>query len=63
MDEHKKRLLKAKVSMALYDELGRMPTKQEIERYTQAARVLYKVVLGLHFERKARKTSGQLPIF
>lgn len=63
MDDTKKRLLKAKITLALFDELGRKPTEQEIERYTLAARVLYKAVLGLHFERKAKKDSGQLAIF
>lgn len=63
MDEHKKRLLKAKISVALCDELGRVPTEKEIERFTMAARVLYKAVLGLHFERKARKRREQLPLF
>lgn len=63
MNEHKKRLLRAKISVALCDELGRVPTEQEIERFTMAASVLYKAVLGLHFERKARKKRGQLPLF
>jgi hypothetical protein len=63
MDEHKKRLLKSKITLALLDELGRKPTENEIERFTLAARVLYKAVLGLHFERKTRETNGQLAIF
>jgi hypothetical protein len=63
MHEEKKRLLKAKISLALRDELGRRPTDAEIERYTLAARVLYKAVLGLHFERKEQKQKGQLAIF
>ena len=58
MTEQKKRLLKAKIAVALLDELGRLPTVQEVERYTRAARVLYKAVLGLHFERKAQKKTG-----
>lgn len=63
MNEEKKRLLKAKVSLALLDELGRRPTEAEIERFTLAARVLYKAVLGLHFERKVQKRHKQLAIF
>lgn len=63
MDEKKKRILKAKVSIALLDELKRKPTEQEVERYFFAARVLYKAVLGLHFERKQQKKLGQLAIF
>ena len=63
MTETQKRLLKAKMSLALLDEFGRAPTAAEIERYARAARVLYKTVLGLHFERKAQKRKGQLALF
>jgi hypothetical protein len=63
MDERKKKLLKAKISLALLDELGRRPTEQEVERYFLAARVLYKAVLGLHFERRDQKKNGQIPLF
>ncbi len=63
MTTEKKRLLKAKVSLALLDELGRQPTENEVERFTLAARVLYKAVLGLHFERKVQKQKGQLVLF
>lgn len=63
MDDQKKRLLKAKISVALCDELGRVPTEKEIESFTMAARVLYKAVLGLHFERKTRKRREQLSLF
>jgi hypothetical protein len=55
--------LRAKVAVVLLDELGRRPTQEEVERYTRAACVLYKIVLGLHFERKAQKDTGQLAIF
>lgn len=63
MTEQKKKLLKAKVALALRDELGRRPTEQEIERFTLAARVLYKAVLGLHFEQTQQKNRGQLAMF
>ena len=63
MNDGKKKLLKAKISLALLDELGRRPTEQEIERYFLAARVLYKAVLGLHFERQQQKKNGQIPLF
>ena len=63
MEEKKKRLLKAKISVALLDELKRKPTEQEINRYFFAAKVLYKAVLGLHFERQQQKRTGQLAIF
>jgi hypothetical protein len=63
LTDTKKKLLKAKVSLALLDELGRRPTEQEVERFTLAARVLYKAVLGLHFERKIQKERHQLALF
>ena len=63
MTDQQKNLLKAKISLALLDENGRRPEEKEVERYTKAAVVLYKAILGLHFERRAMKLSGQLPIF
>jgi hypothetical protein len=63
MDERKKKLLKAKISIALLDELGRKPTEQEVERFFLAARVLFKAVLGIHSERKQQKKHGQIPVF
>jgi hypothetical protein len=61
--EQKKRLLKAKVAVALQNELGRTPKQEEIEEVTLLARVLYKAILGLHYKRKEQKKSGQLAIF
>jgi len=61
--EQKKRLLKAKVAVALQSELGRVPKEQEIEQVTLLARVMYKAILGLHYKRKEQKKSGQLAIF
>jgi hypothetical protein len=61
--EQKNRLLKAKIAVALHDELGRVPTKEEIEQVFLMARVMYKAVLGLHFQRKEQKKNGQLAIF
>ncbi len=63
MSDQKKKLLKAKISIALLDELGRKPTEQEVERYFLAARILFKAVLGTHFERQQQKHNGQLAIF
>ncbi len=40
--EQKKKLLKAKIAVALQDELGRVPKKEEIERVFLLARVMYK---------------------
>ena len=63
MTEKKKRLLDAKIALALRDEYGRQPTGQEVKRYSLAARVLYKAVLGVHFERQSQKKRGQIPLF
>jgi hypothetical protein len=61
--EQKKKLLKAKIAVALQDELGRVPKKEEIENVFLMARVMYKAVLGLHFQRQQQKKDGQLAIF
>ena len=61
--EQKKKLLKAKIAVALHDELGRVPKKEEIEQTFLLARVLYKAVLGLHYKRQEQKKTGQLAIF
>ncbi len=61
--EQKKKLLKAKIAVALQDELGRVPKEEEINQVFLLARVMYKAVLGLHFKRKEQKKQGQLAIF
>jgi len=61
--EQKKRLLKAKIAVALQDELGRVPKQEEIEQVNLIARVMYKAILGLHYKRKEQKKNGQLAIF
>jgi hypothetical protein len=61
--EQKKSLLKAKVAVALQNELGRVPKEEEIEQVTLLARVMYKAVLGLHYKRKEQKRAKQLAIF
>jgi hypothetical protein len=63
MTTQKQKLLKAKIAAALYHEEGRVPTPEEIEKWTKFAKVLYTAVLGLHFEREAQKKDGQLAIF
>jgi hypothetical protein len=40
-----KKLLKAKIAVALHDELRRVPKKDEIEQVFLIARVMYKAVL------------------
>ena len=59
----KNRLLKAKIAVALHDELGRVPKTEETEQVFLMAKVVYKAVLGLHYKRKEQKKSGQLAIF
>ena len=61
--DQKKKLLKAKIAVALHNELGRGPKKEEIEQVFLLARVLYKAVLGLHYKRQEQKKTGQLAIF
>jgi hypothetical protein len=61
--EQKKKLLKAKIAVALQDELGRAPKKEEIDRVLLLTRVMYKAVLGLHYKRQEQKKTGQLAIF
>jgi len=58
--EQKKRLLKAKIAVALRDELGRVPKEEEINQIFLLTRVMYKAVLGLHFKRREQKRAGQL---
>ena len=63
MTKQKQKMLKAKIAAALYHEEGRVPTAEEIEKWTKFAKVLYTAVLGLHFEREQQKKNGQLAIF
>ena len=58
--EQKKRLLKAKIAVALQDELGRVPKEEEINQVFLLSRVMYKAILGLHFKRKEQKNRGNL---
>jgi hypothetical protein len=62
-NEQKKKLLKAKIAVALQDELGRVPRVEEIEQVFLLSRVMYKAILGLHFQRQQQKKNGQLAIF
>jgi hypothetical protein len=61
--EQKKRLLKAKIAVALHNELGRVPKQEEVDQVFLLARVMYKAVLGLHYKRQEQKKTGQLAIF
>jgi hypothetical protein len=61
--DQKRKLLKAKIAVALHDELGRVPKEEEINQVFLLTRVMYKAVLGLHFKRQEQKKTGQLAIF
>jgi hypothetical protein len=61
--EQKKKLLKAKIAVALHDELGRVPKEDEINQVFLLSRVMYKAILGLHYKRQEQKKNGQLAIF
>jgi hypothetical protein len=61
--EQKKRLLKAKIAVALQDETGKVPSNEKVEEVFLLTRVMYKAVLGLHYKRKEQKKQGQLAIF
>ncbi len=61
--DQKRRLLKAKIAVALQDETGKVPSKEKIEEVFLLTRVMYKAVLGTHYKRKEQKKQGQLPIF
>ncbi len=63
LPEQKKKLLKAKIAVALHNELGRVPKEDEINQVFLLSRVMYKAVLGLHFTRQQQKKNGQLAIF
>jgi hypothetical protein len=62
-DDQKRRLLRAKIAVALRDELGRVPTSKEVEQVFLLTRVMHKAVLGLHYRRKEQRRTGQLAIF
>jgi hypothetical protein len=59
----KKRLLRAKIAVAIQDETGKAPTEEQIDQVFFLSRVMWKAVLGLHFQRKEQKRQGQLAIF
>ena len=63
LPEQKKKLLKAKIAVALHNELGRVPKEEEIDQVFLLARVMYKAVLGLHFKRQEQKKKGQMALF
>jgi hypothetical protein len=61
--EQKKKLLRAKIAVALHDELGRVPKEEEINQVFLLSRVMYKAIRGLRYKRQEQKKTGQLAIF
>lgn len=61
--EQQKKLLKAKIAVALQHELGRVPQEAEINRIFLLTRVMYKAVLGVHYHHQQQKKAGQLAMF
>jgi hypothetical protein len=55
MTEHKAKILKGRIIIALHEVLGRRPTNAEIERYYRAARVLYTTIIPTYLERQQMK--------
>ena len=55
MTEKKAKLLRARIALALYEENGRRPTDEELERWTRASRILYRAIIMSFFERKQMK--------
>ena len=41
----------------------RVPKKEEIDQVFLLARVMYKAVLGLHFQRQQQQQNGQMAFF
>ena len=46
--EQKKKLLKAKIAVALHDELGRVPKDEEVNQVFLLTRVMYKAVRSIY---------------
>ena len=61
--DQQKKLLKAKIAVALHNELGRVPKEEEIDHVFLLTRVMYKAVLGVHYKRQEQKKTGQLALF
>ena len=63
MTDQKNLLLKAKLAVDLQSELSRVPKEDELNDVVILVMVMYKGVLGLHFQRKEQKKHKQLAIF
>ena len=61
--EPKEQLLPAPIAVARHDELGSVPTEEEMHQVCFLSRVMYQAIVGLHDTRKAPKKHGQLASF
>lgn len=62
-EAQKQRVLVAKIAVALRDELGRQPKKEEVEQVAMLTRVMWKTVVGLHYTKKQQKKTNQMVLF
>jgi hypothetical protein len=53
--EQKQKLFEAKVAVALYDVLDRVPKGKELHQIFRLTCAMYKTVPGLHAQRKVRE--------
>jgi len=63
MTDQTKKLLQAKISLALANEFKRRPTDEEIEKYARVTRILFTAVVGTRMAEKRMRDRGQLAIF
>ena len=62
--EQRRKLLKARLALALRDELGRVPKREEIDRAFLLTRVVpHQAASGPRPKRREQKQKGQLAIF
>src|SRR3954447_9536451 len=61
--EKKRKLLKAKIAVALQDEYKRVPMTEEIDSVFHRIRVMYKAVLGCTTSGLSRRSPDSLPCF
>jgi len=63
MTDQTNRLLKAKIALALANELKRRPSDEEVEKYAKVARILFTSIVGTKMAEKRMRDRGQLAIF
>ena len=63
MKEEHKKSIRSRIAISLYRIRGRTPTKEEIDRYSQLAEILFYSICGAIGEREQQKRNNQLRIF